>query len=355
MTADNTQTAGRLLPAFSMPFSLDAPYLVKNWLRRGQTSMIYGPSNVGKSFFVIDLVYSITTGEDWNGYRVKQGKVLYIATEGHSGLGQRLEALKVLRGVPPNYSDDQWRVLPEKIDLYASEGLQEVRELLGVHSFDLIIIDTLAMALGSGSENDNTTINAFLRNLSELRGLSDVHIMLIHHTGKDHERGARGHSSLQAAVDTEISLKSEDGLVCVSTTKQRDYQRADKLYFYLESVVLGVDADGDDVTSCVVRYTSKGDRPKKLTKAKQSVLDGLEEALDRFGTIHKGNADIPPNTRVVDGFAWKDIVLSDTKLSPDAKDDSRRRAFSRIAKELLNEKLMYTDGSDLFWLSEKTE
>lgn len=317
--------------------------------------MVYGPSNVGKSFFVIDLIYSITTGEEWNGYRVKQGKILYIATEGHSGLGQRLEALKKSRGFPPNYPDEQWLVLAEKIDLYASADAQKIIDLLADHSFDLIVIDTLAMALGSGSENDNTTINAFLRNLSELRGLSDAHMMLIHHTGKDHERGARGHSSLQAAVDTEISLKSDDGLTCVSTTKQRDYQRADKLYFYLESVVLGVDADGDDVNSCVVRYTSKGDRPKKLSKAKQIVLDDLEKALERFGTIHKGNADIPPNTRVVDGFTWKDIVLSDTKLSPDAKDDSRRRTFSRIAKELLNEKLICTDGSDLTWLPEKTE
>ena len=354
MTA-HTNTAGRLLPAFSMPFSLDAPYLIKNWLRRGQTSMIYGPSNVGKSFFVIDLVYSITTGEEWNGYRVKQGKVLYIATEGHSGLGQRLEALKVLRGVPPNYSDDQWQVLPEKIDLYASEGLQEVRELLGDHSFDLIIIDTLAMALGSGSENDNTTINAFLRNLSVLRGLSDAHIMLIHHTGKDHERGARGHSSLQAAVDTEISLKSEDGLVCVSTTKQRDYQRADKLYFYLESAVLGIDTDGDEFTSCVVRYTSKGDRPKKLSKAKQSVLDGLEKALKQARDVHPGNAAIPPNTRVVDDYTWKEIVLSDTKLSPNAKDDSRRRSFARITKELIDDGLISTDDNGLFWLTEETE
>ena len=354
MTA-HTNTAGRLLPAFSMPFSLDAPYLIKNWLRRGQTSMIYGPSNVGKSFFVIDLVYSITTGEEWNGYRVKQGKVLYIATEGHSGLGQRLEALKRSRSFPPNYPDDQWLVLAEKIDLYESTNAKQILELLADQSFDFIVIDTLAMALGSGSENDNTTINAFLRNLSELRGLSDAHIMLIHHTGKDRERGARGHSSLQAAVDTEIYLKSEDGLVCVSTTKQRDYQRADELYFYLEAVVLGVDTDGDDVTSCVVRYTSKSDKPKKTSKAKQAVLDGLVEALERFGTIHKGNADIPPNTRVVDGFTWKDNVLSDTKLSPDAKDDSRRRTFSRIAKELLNERLICTDGTDLIWLPEKTE
>ena len=206
-----------------------------------------------------------------------------------------------------------------------------------------------------GGSNDNTTINAFLRNLSELRGLSDAHIMLIHHTGKDHERGARGHSSLQAAVDTEISLKSEDGLVCVSTTKQRDYQRADKLYFYLESAVLGIDMDGDDVTSCVVCYTSKSDKPKKLSKAKQAVLDGLKDALKRAGHLHSGNADIPPNTRVVDDYTWKDIVLSDVKLSPDAKDDSRRRSFARISKDLIADDLVRTDGHDLVWLPEKTE
>jgi len=263
--------------------------------------MVFGPSNVGKSFFVIDLVCSITIGENWNGYRVKQGKVLYIATEGHSGLGQRLEALKISRGFPSDYPDEQWLILAEKIDLYATADAKQILGLLVGHSFDLIVIDTLAMALGSGSENDNTTINAFLRNLSDLRGVSDAHIMLIHHTGKDHERGARGHSSLQAAVDTEISLKSDDGLVCVSTTKQRDYQRADKLYFYLESVVLGTDADGDDVTSCVVCYTSKGNKPKKLSKTKQIVLDGLAEALERSGYIHSGTADVPPNTRVVDG------------------------------------------------------
>ena len=119
--------------------------------------------------------------------------------------------------------------------------------------------------------------------------------------------------------------------------------------------VLDVDTDGDDVTSCVVRYTSKGDRPKKLSKAKQSVLDSLEEALKRAGHMHPGNADIPPNTRVVDDLSWKDIVLSDTKLSADAKDDSRRRSFARIAKELIADGLVSTDGNGLVWLPEKTE
>ena len=109
------------------------------------------------------------------------------------------------------------------------------------------------------------------------------------------------------------------------------------------------------MTSCVVCYTSKSDKPKKLSKTMQSVLDGLGEALERFGTIHKGNADVPPNTRVVDDFTWKDIVLSDTKLSPDAKDDSRRRTFARIVKELLACGLICADGNGTVWLSEKTE
>ena len=51
--------------------------------------------------------------------------------------------------------------------------------------------------------------------------------------------------------------------------------------FNPESVVLGTDADVDDVTSYVVSYTSKGDRPKKLSKTKQIVHDGLTEAIER--------------------------------------------------------------------------
>ena len=104
-----------------------------------------------------------------------------------------------------------------------------------------------------------------------------------------------------------------------------------------------------------MRYTSKGDRPRKLSAAKRSVLDCLEKALKQARDVHPGNAAIPPNTRVVDDYTWKEIVLSDTKLSPNAKDDSRRRSFARITKELIDDGLISTDDNGLFWLTEKTE
>ena len=79
------------------------------------------------------------------------------------------------------------------------------------------------------------------------------------------------------------------------------------------------------------------------------------QALNQAGQIHSGNADIPPNTRVVNDYTWKDIVLSDTKFSPGAKDDSRRRSFARIYKELIADGLVCSDDNDLVWLPEKTE
>lgn len=265
--ANAEQISGRLYPATTMPFHFEAPYVVKGWFRNGQTSMIYGPSNVGKSFFVIDLVYHVATGQRWNGCQTNQGSVLYIATEGQSGFGQRIVALKREKGFPDEFDIHDFLVLPEKVNLLRQEYLEDLGNLLEHDDFGLIVIDTVAMAIGSGSENDNNTITSFLRALEFLRGSSDAHILLVHHTGKEQERGARRHSSLQAAVDSEIALKADNGLVIVNQTKQRDYQKCDKLYFLLESVELGHDSDGDSVTSCVVQYTSKADRPVKLSAA----------------------------------------------------------------------------------------
>ena len=71
------------------------------------------------------------------------------------------------------------------------------------------------------------------------------------------------YSSLQDAVDTELRLKRNDGLIEVTATKQRDYDTSSAVSFYLEPVVLCKDAEGDDVTSCVVRYAANtGEKPK---------------------------------------------------------------------------------------------
>lgn len=77
--------------------------------------------------------------------------------------------------------------------------------------------------------------------------------MLIHHSGKDVARGARGHSSLRAAVDTEIELtRDEIGLITAEVTKQRAGPTGYKFAYSLRQIGLGRDQDGGPVTTCLV-------------------------------------------------------------------------------------------------------
>ena len=79
--------------------------------------------------------------------------------------------------------------------------------------------------------------------------------MLVHHSGKDTSKGARGASASRAACDTEIELSiDEDTRVrTAKATKQRDMETGAEINFALQVIELGQDADGDQVTTCIIR------------------------------------------------------------------------------------------------------
>ena len=51
----------------------------------------------------------------------------------------------------------------------------------------------------------------YIRNITTLRSGFNCHVLIIHHSGKDKNKGARGHTSLRAAVDTEIEINVTAG------------------------------------------------------------------------------------------------------------------------------------------------
>jgi hypothetical protein len=84
-----------------------------------------------------------------------------------------------------------------------------------------------------------------------LQQLTDNLVVLVHHTGKDARRGARGHSSLGAALDASIEVKyPASGRVWVRD-KVKDGVDGIATDFRLEKINLGFDADGGAITSCV--------------------------------------------------------------------------------------------------------
>ena len=246
-----------IFPSDAKP-SLDSTYLIKNWITENSISVVYGPSNVGKSFFCMSLAYHIAAGEEWFGNRIKRGSVLYLATEGGRAFENRLFALHDTN----KFNDVSLAVRPSPINLYdAEEDIAKIEAIISEigrrkEPVSVLVIDTLARATaGQMDENNNSEMSKLIAGLDAIRQRTGVHIMLVHHSGKDTSKGARGASALRAACDTEIELTiDEDTRVrTAKATKQRDMETGAEINFALQVVELGQDADGDQVTTCIIR------------------------------------------------------------------------------------------------------
>jgi RecA-family ATPase len=239
---------------------LERPYLIKGMLDRDAVSILFGDANSGKSFLAIDLAHHVHEGTQWAGCKVTQGLALYCAAEGGAMFANRLAARRarfhVLRG--------SLRLAGRNPDtLPLADALRHLQDAQGT-DFRLIVLDTLARVMGGADENAAEGIGDVLRQIDILRHVTGAHLMIVHHTGKDAARGARGHSSLRAAVDTELRVTvGEDGWRTVETTKQRDMPADFERRFRLRVVELGRDQDGDAVTSCVVEHETR-EAPRML-------------------------------------------------------------------------------------------
>jgi hypothetical protein len=255
---------------------LNGQFVVKNVIQLGSLIVVFGESNSGKTFFVLDLVLAVAGGQFWRGRKVTRGLVVYIAGEGTDGIKNRVAAYQTRglseRGIP-------LAIIKRAADLLHADGdmaglLASVRaaETGSGEKCALIVVDTLARAMAGGDENSGEDMSALIANADRLRILTGAAVMLIHHCGKDASKGARGHSSLRGAVDTEICIEGQTGRRTATVTKQRDLPSGQVFGFELELQVLGHDEDGDPVTSCIVRHLDDGQAFKTRPKSKQQLL-----------------------------------------------------------------------------------
>ena len=269
------------MPDEAIP-QLSRNYLVKGWLGEGQMSVIYGPSNVGKSFFALDLAWHIACGEEWNGHKVIGGSVLYLATEGGMAFHNRVVALKKKY---PEHKNVKLAVRPAPVNLLDGEVDMAVleklcREVSRKHGqVKCIFVDTLSRSMAGGNENSPEDMTKFIGNCDKLREITSAHLDVVHHSGKDKAAGARGHSSLRAATDTEIELDYDEntGLRTAKATKQRDMETGVIFQFKLNVIELGVDEDGDSVTTCTVVQATESE----IEEANKPRIKGKNQVLIR--------------------------------------------------------------------------
>lgn len=259
----------RAIPSYTLKEAVNLPppsWLVKDLLPDGGLSFLVGPPGIGKTFGAIDLAMSVAYGRPFLGKDVRQGRVVYVAAEGHRSVARRMLAWCHYYGLEEELTDELI-IIPDAIDLLGGDASaddffaavgdkfplqsaittdeegQEHAEPIESSPVRLIIFDTLARCVIGADENSAEDMGqavAFfdhLRKSSSLSEASDTHVMAIHHTNK---MGTleRGSTVLRGAADTVAFVRSsgvgEGQLFTIS--KQRDSEEHEPIRIHLEKV-----------------------------------------------------------------------------------------------------------------------
>ena len=349
---DGETVEPRLVPRSWAEISKHLPTrepLVDGLLDRGGFGVTYGASGARKSFFVFDLTAHLAVGWEWRGRAVKQSGVLLIAPDAGVGLRERMAAWAKhhkldLEGVP-------LYVIAEPIDLCRSPNdadlvIEHIAKLAAVGiEVGLIVIDTLSRALAGGDENSPRDMGLFVHHCDRLRLATGAHVMAVHHAGKDESKGARGHSLLRSASDTEIEIIAHGETSIATVTKQRDHESGDAFAFRLISVEIG-----KGQASCVAepveieRHELK--RAPHLSDRQRLALDALISLAAEHGEKLPASFQLPDRLRAVPIETWRAELYARGIIDKDGSNP--RRAFADL-RDALKRKALAAERDGLIW------
>jgi hypothetical protein len=334
----------RVLPPKDVRELPPITWRVKGVLPSRGIAAIYGPPGSGKSFLATDLAAAISRGEDWFGHRTTQTTVIYLMLEGEGGIRNRLEAFEKIKGVLP----DCFGVIVQPFDFLCRNDISDLHSV--VPQGAVVIIDTLNRAAPTVDENSSADMGIILAGAKTLQAAINGLVLIVHHTGKDTSKGLRGHSSLLAALDASIEVERSANQRSWRLAKNKDGADGDTVAFKLDKVLIGVDSDGDEVSSCVVLPDTGAIFVKAEPRGAQqrSALQRLQGLLNGGQLTTSGCGGAPPSTPCISVEDAITAIAFGLTATPSNK---RRNEARRIVKALINSEHLCSglDSTGVAW------
>lgn len=307
-------------------------FLIEDAIETPCTGMVFGASGSGKSFFVLDIALCCATGIPWLGKSVKEGPVVLICGEGRHGIPRRVAAWKSKHGAIP---DGRFMMSQRRVEFDPETVLEMVCEINGLAAKSdppvLIVIDTLARSLpGDADENSSRDIMNFLETCDKLQRQYNCVVLLVHHTGhaEGANRRARGSSALKGAMDLEILIDKDRGVI--EWTKTKDAEPHLPIKYELVKTAYG---EGARDNSCVLKYDVTYDSTSDtMTKPAKIGSKTLSDLCHRLGTT------------TITEDTWRDEFMAEYGGTPAAK----RQAFKRAKGDLEGIKYIEVRGTMVY-------
>jgi hypothetical protein len=268
----------------------------------------YGASGATKSLFFLDFALSVAAEYDeWLGRKMncKNMGVLYIAGEGAVGLRNRVAAWCKVHGIQEP-GKLKINIIDEPPNLFLGDADSIIREARAVclergWSSIIVIIDTLARTAMGMDENSAKDMGVYVEAAEKLRrALPGSIVIIIHHTAR-YGTTERGSVALRNGVTTSMQIRGTSTFTKhVTVEKQKDGPEGEVEVYSIDIVELGINGDGDAVTSCVIRPTPgrdvdiPGKRMAAMPATQEAIL-AMVQALSEQST-DCGIGGAPPET-----------------------------------------------------------
>ncbi|MBW4471028.1 MAG: AAA family ATPase [Stenomitos rutilans HA7619-LM2] len=161
----------------------EVDWLVKGWIPTGTMLLLHADGGVGKTLFSYELMECVLTGKPWNGYPVKQGKVLLVQTDEPTLVTHERIDIRGIDDEAPLSLLTDWQI----------EAMARLETFVKETRPELLIVDSLTSINRSCVFSENDT--EYARPLLELARLGNTYgctVIIIHHSNAEgNSRGTR--------------------------------------------------------------------------------------------------------------------------------------------------------------------
>ena len=344
----------RILPGheFMAKPEAEPPQLVEGVLHQGAKMVLGGPSKARKSWSLIDLMLSVSTGAPWWGFPTKRGRALYLNFELPAfALQHRLNAIAAAKGLDDFTGFDLWNLRGHATDF--SNLIPKILGRIRDTGYALILIDPIYKGLGSRNENDAGDIASLLNEVEQLATKSGAAVVFGAHFSKGNQAGK---DAIDRIGGSGVFARDPDVILTMTPHEDEDAHVIDLTLRALPPVrpfvvrwresIFTADREADP------EALKDAQGPVKKEKAKASYKMG--SAADRYGKLIEtmpplANGQIPQESGVLE---FIQDMIKELEGRCDLKE--ARRVFYCFANMKKNSPIIF-DRATRLWRGRRYE
>ncbi len=241
-----TSPEAHVFQAMSLDDILAMPpkeWLIQDIIGKQDIAMMFGKEASGKTFVLIDMMFSAAIGGKWAGrfQATRPLKIAYCSDEGRAGLPERFKAAMEW------YGPEASALLRENITIFldtpqlfdkdseknTSRFIADVQAAAG--NLDILFIDTLHNATMGANENDNGDAGIVIQSTKAIRDALGCATVFAHHVTKG-TGTYRGASAYAGSQDMMIEISGQDNPRVMKCYKAKDAVKFEPIHFQLRPV-----------------------------------------------------------------------------------------------------------------------